>query len=136
MSIVSEIIRVEDDNTLSFGNHEAKEKQKLEGFEFNSDTYRIKTFSEITRIKKNGNMLIETIPGATVHNFTESENTVTFYIEGSGNTSITAGLERDAAYRIYVNGTNLGSMKSNPSGKINFSLDLANSKQDILIEKL
>ena len=136
MPIISEIIRAEDDNTLSFGNYQTTQKQKVEDFEFNNNTYRVKTHNEITRIKRNSNMLLETIPGSTIHNFDEDGNVVTFFIEGSGNTSITMGLERDAGYRITANGHNLGSMKSNPSGKINFSLDLSSSKQNIVIEKL
>lgn len=136
MPVISEIIRVENDDTLSFGNHDTTQKQKVEDFEFNNDIYRIKTHNEITRIKRNGNMLLETVPGSTIHNFNQYEKTVTFSIEGFDNTSITLGLERDTAYRIIVNGSNLGSMKSNSSGKINFSLDLTSSKQDIEIEKL
>lgn len=136
MPIISEIIRIEDDNTLSFGDYSTKEKQKVENFTFDNNTYKVKTHNQITRIEENGELLLETVPGSTIHNFYKDEKVISFSIEGFENTSIIMELERDAAYRITVNNNNIGSTKSNLYGKINFSLNLSISKQNINIEKL
>lgn len=136
MSVVSEVIRIEDNNTLSFGNYSVKEKQKVSNFNFVNNIYKVKTHDQVTRIEENGELLLETVPGSTVHNFYKDDKAIMFSIEGYENTSIIMELERDAAYRITINGTNIGSTKSNSYGKINFSLDLKSSKQNVNIEKL
>lgn len=136
MSVISEIIRIEDDNSISFGNYHTTEKQKLDNFQFGESIYKVKTYNEVTRIKKDGTLLLETVPGSTIHNFNKDEKEVTFTIEGFENTNIIMQLESDTAYRITTNNQNLGSMKSNLSGKISFALNLSNSSQNIKIEKL
>ena len=40
-------------------------------------------------------------------------------------TQITVGLEEDTVYKVYVNGANVGEMKTNLSGKLNLSVELA-----------
>ena len=50
MSVVSELIRVEADNTISFGNYELAEKTKRQDFEYAGDLYKVKTFKEITKL--------------------------------------------------------------------------------------
>ena len=73
MAVIEELIRQEDNGTISFGNHLMDEKKKVLDFEVSGDLYKIKTFKEITKLEKNGKMLLETVPGATVHNFTVNE---------------------------------------------------------------
>ncbi len=48
MAVVEELIRKEEDGTLSFGNFELDTKKKLSDFEFEGDLYKVKTFKEIT----------------------------------------------------------------------------------------
>ena len=73
MAVIEELIRQEDNGTISFGNHLMDEKKKVLDFAVSGDLYKIKTFKEITKLEKNGKMLLETVPGATVHNFTVND---------------------------------------------------------------
>ena len=52
MAVVEELIRKEEDGTLSFGNFELDTKKKLSDFEFEGDLYKVKTFKEITKLEK------------------------------------------------------------------------------------
>ena len=38
---------------------------------------------------------------------------------------ITVGLEEDTVYKVFVNGANVGEMKTNLSGKLSISVELA-----------
>ena len=53
MAAVKELLRAENDGTLSFGDYTLGSKTKLDGFEFQGDIYKVKTFSEITKLEKN-----------------------------------------------------------------------------------
>ena len=43
MSVISELIRIEEDGTISFGNFELEKKSKLQDFEYRGDLYKDKT---------------------------------------------------------------------------------------------
>ena len=102
MAVIEELIRQEDNGTISFGNHLMDEKKKVLDFEVSGDLYKIKTFKEITKLEKNGKMLLETVPGATVHNFTVNERGAEFTVEGLEDTQITMELEPDTEYKILI----------------------------------
>ena len=61
MPVVSELIRIEDDGTISFGNYMLAAKSKLQDFEFQGDLYKVKTFGEITKLERNGMFVYESI---------------------------------------------------------------------------
>lgn len=124
MSVINELIRKEENGTLSFGNTELPAKAKLDGFEHNGDLYKIKTFKEITKLEKNGTMVYESVPGTVVHNLQISDRQVTFGVECSEDAQITLELEAGKEYKIYVDDTNLGKMKTNLGGKLSFSVEL------------
>ena len=65
MAVIEELIRKEDDGSISFGNYLMDEKKKVLDFEVQGDLYKVKTFKEITKLEKNGKMLLEAVPGAT-----------------------------------------------------------------------
>lgn len=52
MSVVNELIRSEQDGTLSFGNYLLDTKSKLSDFEHGGDMYKVKTYNEITKLEK------------------------------------------------------------------------------------
>ena len=52
MAIVKELLRTEEDGRLSFGDYTLASKTKLDNFEFEGDLYKVKTFSEITKLEK------------------------------------------------------------------------------------
>lgn len=69
MAIVKELLRTEEDGRLSFGDYTLASKTKLDNFEFEGDLYKVKTFSEITKLEKNGMFVYESVPGSAVENF-------------------------------------------------------------------
>jgi hypothetical protein len=137
MAVINELIRTEENNTLSFGNIELSAKAKLDGYEYNGDLYKIKTFKEITKLEKNGNMVYESVPGTVVHDLKVTDRQVTFGVEAAEDAQITLELEAGKEYKIYVDGTNVGKMKTNLGGKLSFSVELAESDiAQIKIDKL
>ena len=128
MAIVKEGIILENDNTLSFGDYTRADKLKVEDFKVNDDTYKVRTH-------KDGTLVLETVPGATVHNFKVGDKVITFSMEGNGGTQVTLELEPGFHYSVYVDDVNLGKIKANLSGKINFSVELSERPQDVKIEK-
>lgn len=125
MAVVEELLRAESDRTISFGNHKLASKAKLEDYEHGGNLYKVKTFKELTKLEKNGMFAYESEPGTSVNRFEETENGLTFTVEGDEDAQITVGLEEDTAYKVYVDGTNIGEMKTNLSGKLSISVELA-----------
>ncbi len=134
MDARNEIIHIEQDNTLSFGEYTTKDKKKLE-VEVGGHIYKIKTHDQLTRLEKNGNLLFEAVPGVLVKNFNLNEHELTFNAEGFSDTQITLELEPESEYKIYIDNSSIGSMKSNLSGKINFSLELNEKAKAVKVEK-
>ncbi len=122
MAAVAELIRTEADGKISFGNHLLQEKSKKEGFEASGDEYKVKTFKEITKLERNGMFVYESVPGTSVEHFAESENGVSFTVEGTEDAQITLGLEEDD---VKINGEDAGRMRTNLGGKLNVSVELA-----------
>ena len=136
MAVIEELIRQEDNGTISFGNHLMDEKKKVLDFEVNGDLYNVKTFCEITKLEKNGKMLMEAVPGATVHNFEMDEKGARYTVEGAEDAQITMELEPDTEYKILIDDVNVGKMKSNLAGKITFSVELQKGASAVTIEKI
>ena len=82
-------------------------------------------------------MVYESVPGTVVHDLSIQENTVTFQVEGPEDAQITLELEAGKEYKIYVDDTNLGKMKTNLGGKLSFSVELVpNEAATIKIHKV
>ena len=111
MAVIEELIRKEDDGSISFGNYLMDEKKKVLDFEVQGDLYKVKTFKEITKLEKNGKMLLEAVPGATVLNFAQDERGVSFLVEAEEDVQLTLELEADTEYKILVDDVNVGKMK-------------------------
>lgn len=125
MSVIDELIRKEDNGAISFGNYNLDTKTKLSDFEVNGDLYKVKTFSEITKLEKNGMFVYESVPGTAVHNFRVTENTVVFTVEGAKEPQITVELEPETEYTIFLDGLNAGTMKTNLGGKLVLSVEIS-----------
>ena len=132
MAAVKELIRNEANGTLSFGDYTLSEKTKKDGFEFEGDLYKVKTFHEITKLEKNGVFVYESVPGTAVENFKVSDNVVTFRVSGAENAQITVGLEPEAEYVVYMNDINVGDMTTNISTKLSISAEL--EKEDVEVK--
>ena len=125
MAVVEQLLRAEPDGTISFGNYELKEKAKLENFEHDGDILKVKTFIDITKLDANEMFVYESVPGTTVTNFREDEKSVEFKVEGNEDAQITVGLEENTDYRVFVNDTDMGDMKTNLGGKLIISVELS-----------
>lgn len=136
MSVIDNAIKVGSDNSLSFGNYQAEDKQKVKDYEVIGDIYNLKTHKLVTRLEKNNKLLVETVPGATVHNLLVNEDLIIFSAEGNGNTQITFELEPETEYKIKVAGDSIGVMQTNLSGKLSFSTELKENPCEVKIKKL
>ncbi|NBJ91656.1 endosialidase [Parablautia muri] len=125
MAVVEELLRSETDGTISFGNHVLKDKAKLENFEHCGDLYKVKTYKTMTRLEKNGMFAYESVPGTSVLHFVENAQETCFLVEGDEDAQITVGLNEDTEYEVFVNDKSIGKMKTNLSGKLNISVELA-----------
>ncbi len=136
MAVVEQLIRAENDGSISFGNYELNEKKKLENFEHNGDVFKVKTFKDITKLECNDNFLYESVPGTAVLGFKETEGGVEFNVEGENDAQITLGLLENTEYSVYVNGNSIGKMSTNLGGKLNLSVELSgNGAISVKVEK-
>ena len=124
MSGINELIRTEEDGTISFGNYKLQNKSKLENFEHAGDLYKIKTFQEITKLERNGLFVYESVPGTAVDHFTVNHDGVEFNVECDKDAQITVQLDDDSEYEVFVNDVAVGGMKTNMSGKLSLSTEL------------
>lgn len=124
MANVKELLRAEENGSISFGDYSLEAKTKLADFKYQDSVYKVKTFKEITRLEKNGGVVYESVPGSAVHDYRETERQVVFTVEAADDIHITLELEPEKEYKVYVNDTNIGRMKSNLGGKIDFSIEL------------
>ena len=124
MANVTELLKTEDNGSLSFGDYSLKEKTKLSDFKYQNDTYKVKTFQEITRLEKNGGVVYESVPGSAVHNYKETTRVVDFTVDAPDDLQITLELEPDKDYKVYVDDTNIGKVHSNLGGKISFGIEM------------
>ena len=128
MSVVNELLRSEQDGTLSFGNYKLGTKSKLSDFEHGGDTFKVKTFNEITKLERNGAFVYESVPGTAVNNFEASAEGVKFFVEGEEDAQITLELEEGASYNIVIDGENAGTMTTNMGGKLVLSVEFEEGK--------
>lgn len=124
MAIVAELLRAEANGTISFGNYGLAQKTKLEDFEHEGDLYKVKTYQAITKLEKNSMFLYESVPGTSVLDFKETEEGVSFVVEGAEDAQLTVGLKDDTEYEVFAGGKNIGKMRTNLSGKLSLSVEL------------
>ncbi len=125
MAAVAELIKKEADGTLSFGNHTLDSKTKVEDFNVNGNLYKVKTFKELTKLERDGLFVYESEPGTSVNNFKNLDNGVSFTVSGDEDAMITVGLSEDTEYEVTVGDRNVGKIKTNLSGKLSISVELA-----------
>ena len=135
MKEVKELIKSEADGTLSFGDYTLDSKTKLDGFEYQGDLYKVKTFKEITKLERNGMFVYESVPGTAVEHFEVTEDSVSFEVSGPEDAQITLELEADSEYTVYMNDVNVGDMSTNLSAKLSLSAELGKEKVAVKIVK-
>lgn len=129
MSVVEELIRVEQDGSISFGNDSLAEKTKKSDFEVNGDLYKVKTFYEITKLEKNEQFVYESVPGTVVTRFCSAEDGVSFFVEGAKDANITLELEESTEYEVFIDGEKTSEMKTNLGGKLSISVELGEGRK-------
>ena len=115
MANVKELLRTEDNGSISFGDYSLEKKTKLADFKYQDSVYKVKTFREITRLEKNGGVVYESVPGSAVHDYRETERQIAFTVEAADDIHITLELEPEKEYKV---------LKSTLGGKIDFSIEL------------
>ena len=134
MAIVEELIRKSEEG-IDFGNYKLASKAKLEGFSFEGDMYKIKTFKEITKLERNGLFAYESVPGTAVFNYKRSENGVSFSVEGEADAQITLELGEEKEYEIEVDGVSAGKIKTNLGGKLTISVETKEDSETRVVVK-
>ncbi|MCD7868827.1 MAG: endosialidase [Clostridiales bacterium] len=128
MAVVEELIRTEENGTISFGDYKLSQKSKLSDYQSHGDIYKVKTFREITKLERNGMFVYESVPGTSVFQLSQDDSGIRFLVEGFGDAQITVELEADSVYEVYINGASTGMMKTNLGGKLSFSVELDGAK--------
>ncbi len=129
MAVVKELIRTENGNTLSFGDYTLSEKVKKSDYEMGGNSYKVKTYKDITRLERNDAFVYESVPGTAVYSLRADENSVEFEVEGAQDAQIIVGGEPETSYEIYINGKMTDEEKASLSGKVSFSVELEEGKR-------
>ena len=103
-------------------------KAKKSDFEYKGDLYKVKTYSEITKLERNDMFVYESVPGTAAEHFKVTDTAVEFMVEGGRDAQITVQLENDTDYEVYVDDMAVGSMMTNMSGKLSVSVELEEGK--------
>ena len=101
MAVVEELIRTENNETLSFGNYKLPAKAKADNFEFGGDLYKVKTFKEITKLERNGMFVYESVPGTAVSQLHVTDSGIEFQVEGPEDAQITLELEEQDKAAVF-----------------------------------
>ncbi|MCI6017914.1 MAG: endosialidase [Clostridiales bacterium] len=133
MTEVVGLICTEKDGGLSFGNYKLDTKSKVSDFEHMGDSYKVKTFKEITKLERNDLFVYESVPGTVVLDFKARGDEVSFKVEGYEDTQITLGLEPGVEYKIMIDGIVSGMEKTNLGGKFVFSAELNDTPKEIKV---
>ena len=104
MAVVKELIRPEEDGSISFGDYELSQKTKKSDVEVHGDSYKVKTFSDVT-----------------------------FRVEGPEDAQIILGLADNASYRVCIDGEDQGIMETGMGGKLVLSVELQ-AAESVLVE--
>lgn len=128
MAEMKELIRIESNGTISFGDYTLETKAKLNNFNVDGDIYKVKTYRDITKLECNDIFVYESVPGTAVTNFVKEEDKVSFSVEGVTGVQITLGLEADTEYEIFVNGESVGVMSTNLGGKLSLSVEIVENE--------
>lgn len=127
MAAIGELIRVEGDGSISFGDYTLGSKSKKEE-NVDGATYKVKTFKEITKLEKNEGFVYESTPGTAVEHLVCNSDGATFSVEGPEDAQITLEFLPETLYDIVVDGKDAGTMKTNLGGKLSLSVELGDGK--------
>lgn len=135
MAAINELIRVESNGTISFGDYTLGAKAKS-NFQHEGNSYKVKTYKDITKLECNDIFVYESVPGTAVWNFAKAEDGLSFSVEGTEGAQITLGLDAETEYEILVNEESVGVMSTNLGGKLSLSVEIVeNEAASISVKK-
>ena len=129
MAVIKELIRTEENGTISFGDYELAQKSKISDYQYQGDMYKVKTFKEITKLERNGMFVYESVPGTSVFELMQDGDSMNFTVEGPEDAQITVEMEADTEYEVMIEGNSAGKMKTNLGGKLSFSVEKASGSK-------
>jgi hypothetical protein len=136
MSKLPRGINVNADNSLCFGNYKAKDKIKVDNYAHLGNLYSLRSHNLVTRLEKNGELLIEAVPGATFLNFALTESGCSFDVMGQHDAQITLGLAPGTAYTLCIDNCGEPSAAAaNRSGKLSFGVELSEEPKKVVLTK-
>ena len=136
MAVVQELIRTEDNGTISFGDYELNQKSKLSDYQYQGDMYKVKTYKEITKVVSNCLFVYVSVACTSVLLLHEDVTALCFVVEGFEDSQITVELEAETEYQVFIDDVSTGTMTTNLGGKLSFSVELdANTKAEVKIVK-
>lgn len=135
MTVIKELMRTEDDGTLSFGDYSLDTKTKLADYAYKGDLMKVKTYKAITKLEKDGILVYESVPGTAVAHLDLQDDGMEFVVSGMTDTQITLGLEEDAQYRIAFDHEEIGTMSTSMGGKLAISVELEPDKPVLVTVK-
>lgn len=136
MAVIKELIRTEENGTISFGDYELNQKSKISDYQHQGDMYKVKTFKEITKLERNGMFVYESVPGTAVFDLIQNGSEMSFSVEGPEDAQITVEMEAETQYEVFLDGVSTGTMETNLGGKLSFSVELGNAaKVEVKIAK-
>ena len=104
MAVVKELIRTEENGTISFGDYEKNQKSKVSDYPHQGDMYKVKTYKEITKLERNGMFVYESVPGTSVFHLQQDGTTMSFEVQGFEDSQITVELEAETEYQVFIDG--------------------------------
>lgn len=134
MTGIENLIRANEDGTLSFGDCSLEAKKKKDGFEYGGDVYEVKTFREITKLECNESFVYESVPGTVVDEFQETEDGMSFLVQGEEDAQLTVGLTSESDYRVTLDGKEIGVITTDLGGKLSFNVPLEGSTRPVEVK--
>ena len=133
MAVITEIIRLNEDGTLSYY---LQEKTKVNDFEVDGRFYKAKSFYEVTKLKRDGALVYESLPGTAVHHFSVTDEVVKFEVEGNKMAQITLEIQPDTEYKLLIEDVLVDHVKTSSTGKVVFSVDLNKEPKNVVLKRV
>ena len=128
------------DGKLNFGNYAVTEKIKINDFEHMGNVYSLRAHDQVTRLEKNGELLLETVPGSAIFDFVFDEKGCAFVIESNTGVQVTLGLAPETAYDLAIfdakGAETHEEIETNRSGKLSFGVELSDAGKRVALCKL
>ena len=125
MAAIKELLKSENDGSLSFGDYELTQKTKLSDFKHQGDIYKVKTYKDITRLERNDALVYESVPGTAVSELKAEDKEISFTVEGPEDADLVLELGEEKNYEVILNGESAGIMTTSLGGKLSFSVELS-----------